>query len=407
MLGLKGYSIALLKAAALSLLAPNLTLAGGPNCPKMLLAFVATPKHPLAPGLSEPIAGLKKPNRLPDWGPRVTLSLGPNRSISTLTLGQYNVHNLVSPAAKERLLRDPGTEALSFSAGAPDGQIAKPLHDVQRIASTILRANPDILVIQEVESHALLDHLNLHHLNGKYVPAVIEGNDPFIQVGFLFKKDLPFEIEIQSFRNIAHPSLDPSLERTVFSRDLAVAIIREIGSKPSDPPRFLVAGSHFKSKRLDSAGQDTAAIRAQEALTAAQVIAHYRHQFGDQVPIFFAADFNDDVRNAAAFQPLRELAKLKDTFDLAPQTKSVPIEERITHTYFPAEEAPVFLQLDAILVSGGPNSTEWIKQAQIIPYLDTHGKPKPVPQSFRRRKTDPSDHFMVTTEFDFQALRPL
>jgi len=343
--------------------------------------------------------------RLPsagEWGPHLEIRLGLQgrrapESLETLTVGQYNLLDLV---AGEKLA-DGAADAARL-AGAPLPPWAKPERDVLGVAETILRADPDVLVVEEVGSAEILAEFSRRHLKDRYEPVLIEGNGGGIHIGFLLKKDLPFDVEAQSFKNVATSAGTEPL----FSRDLPVLVFRERGGDARGPPRFALAGTHFKSQRTSNPATDTGAIRREQAEAAAEILAAYRKTLGPDAPILLAGDFNEDLRHAPAFDSLRNRAGLRDSFDLAPASKSVDPRLRTTQTFHPRDGSPtVHSQLDAILISGVSPELGVVREAQVVPYLDSRGNIKPVPATIEQRHENPSDHFMIRTVLDYRKMR--
>ena len=140
--------------------------------------------------------------------------------ITDLVVAEYNVLNLVEHVGKfERTSENAMKQATS--------RIGKPEWQTKGIAEMIKKNNPDIMVLAEVEDATVLSEFNERFLNSEYHPILIEGNDERgIDVAMLIKKDLPFDIEIRSNKNIAKSAQD----QTLFSRDLPIAIFKRKGA---------------------------------------------------------------------------------------------------------------------------------------------------------------------------------
>jgi len=350
------------------------------SCAHQFQQLDSTAQRSTSPGLRSAIGSLKRLPSANEWGPRVELHLGTSGSrapekIETLTIGQYNVLDL---------------------------QATKPEKDLKGVAETILRADPDVLILEEVGGAQILSDFNARYLGSRYEPLLIEGNGRGIHVGFLLKKDLPFDVEAQSFKNVAEATWTEPL----FSRDLPVLVFRERGGDARGPPRFAVAGTHYKSQRSHDATIDTAVIRTRQAEASAEILQHYRQELGPKVPLILGGDFNDDVRHAASFDSLKTRMGFRDSFDLAPATHSVAATDRVTQTFHPRDGSPTkHSQLDAILISGVTPESGIIREAQVVPYLDAQGKIKPIPKTHAERHQNPSDHFMIRTVIDYSRLR--
>jgi hypothetical protein len=225
---------------------------------------------------------------------------------------------------------------------------------------------------------------------------MIEGNDDRgIDIAVLVKKDLPFDLEMQSYRNAKmHNERNGGSEELVFSRDLPVLKVMKKGSKE---PLSLFMGVHLKSQR--DAPNDPRSVykRTQQAAAVTRIYQDYRRMH-PEAPVFLLGDFNAEI-GAPEFRPLWE-AGFKDSFDLAPNTP----HDRITHSYHPNSGENIYGQLDAVVVAEG-KAKGIIKSGEVVPYLDPDGNPKALPASKEERKENPSDHRMVNVVVDFRKVK--
>ena len=346
-----------------------------------------------------------------NWGENVRVPANPKTrelgSITDLVIGQYNVENLLEEQGKYvrsadgKFVFDPAIG--DYQRETP--RIEKPFAKLRGVAETLMRANPDIAVIEEVENLAALEFLNEKLLGGKYIAILIPGNDERgINVAFLVKADLPFDLEIQSFKNVARGSGSRS---PLFSRDLPGLFLRTKGAKEDSKPLLGIFGTHFKSQRDTPGDPLSVRYRSEQVQGAAEILSFFQRSWGDGVPLFLAGDFNRDVRTGPEFKPLWQNGLMKDAFDLAPADHSVPAKDRVTQTFHPREGGTVYSQLDSVSGSPAVQKDQLIKDAQIMPYLDENGQPRPLPRSFNQRKKNPSDHFMVRVVLDFAKLLKL
>jgi hypothetical protein len=74
----------------------------------------------------------------------------------------------------------------------------------------------------------------------------------------------------------------------------------------------------------------------------------------------------------------------------------------VTHSYFPKGGNPKWTQIDAVLVN--ESGTKFITAAKVPRYQDKNGNELPIPKSFQDLKKNPSDHYPVHTELDFEKL---
>jgi hypothetical protein len=265
-------------------------------------------------------------------------------------------------------------------------------------AAAILAEDMDVVVLQEVENIAALEQFAAEHLGGAYRAFLIEGNDERgIDVAFLVKKDLPFEVEQRSRKG--ETWRDPAQggrEVPLFSRDLTSLVIRAAG-RPQ--PLAVLFGTHMKSKRDRPGDPDSELQRRAQAERTAAILRETREEFGPAVPVLIAGDFNGDLTHDAALRPIFE-AGFVDGFDAAP-APTAP-EDRVSHTYHPRGGAAQAHQMDGVVIS-----KDWarlVRRTHAHRYKDGQGRDKPIPATYAQRSENPSDHFPVVLELDFAGL---
>ncbi|MBI2387651.1 MAG: hypothetical protein HYV14_16820 [Elusimicrobia bacterium] len=317
-------------------------------------------------------------------------------SIKELKMGSYNVLNLFENVGKH--VPDPANpgKLKKISDARP-----KEEWSLREQGKVILENDLDVVTLEEVENIAALRDFNERFLNGKYDVHLIEGNDERgIDVAFLVKKDLPFLVEQRSHKD--ETWVDPVLgggPRTLFSRDLTSLVVRAPGKAQ---PLFVLFGTHYKSKRdRDGGDPESRILRGAQVRRTAEIIARYRAEFGADVPVMLAGDFNGEVGKEAEFRPLFEAAGLVDSFDAAPNPPSE--KDRITHTFHPKGGATHYGQMDAILVSKALRGA--VKKAEAYRYKNADGSVRAIPATYEERSRNPSDHFPVIVTLDFVPLR--
>ncbi|UPT73583.1 MAG: hypothetical protein M0D55_17240 [Elusimicrobiota bacterium] len=185
----------------------------------------------------------------------------------------------------------------------------------------------------------------------------------------------------------------------MFSRDLTSLVVR---AEPGGKPLFVLFGTHFKSKRdRDGRDPESRIMRGAQVRRSAEIIGRYRKEFGRDVPVMIAGDFNGVVPDEPEFRPLFEAAGLIDAFDAAPNPPSG--KDRVTHTFHPRGGATHQGQMDAILVSKSLRGA--VKAAEVYRYKDDQGRAKPIPRTYEERSQNPSDHFPVILTLDFAPIR--
>lgn len=349
----------------------------------------------LATGLTPSLVPALAPSLMPVLAaPAVPVrSLG---SIKQLKTGSYNVENLFEQVGKH--VPDPANpgKLKKISDAKP-----KPEWALRAEGRIILENDLDIVTLAEVENIAALQAFNDQHLEGKYNVHLIEGNDERgIDIAFLVKKDLPFNIEQRSHKE--ETWVDPVLgggPKLLFSRDLTSLVVRAPGKSQ---PLFVLFGTHYKSKRnRDGRDPESIIMRTAQVQRTAEIMARYRKEFGADVPMMIAGDFNGAVAEEAAYKPLFGATGLADSFDAAPIPSTN--EERITHTFHPRGEPAHYAQMDAVLVSKSLRGA--VQNAKVYRYKNPDGTVRAIPKTYEERELNPSDHFPLLVTLDFTQIR--
>lgn len=330
-----------------------------------------------------------------NYGPRVYLRAPAEgtrdfNSIRELKVGQFNVENLYNYQGRWKV--DENGKKVFVEAPS-----AKPERRWNQLKEVIERSDDDIMIWEEVEDFTAAQDFVNEKLGGRYRVVLIEGNDERgIDVAFLLKKDLPFDVEMQSHRNVATGNGSKQ-----FSRDLPVVAIRKAGAKENDEPLAFFMGTHYKSQR-DSDGDPRSVLRRTAQVQATVKIKERYEAAHPRTPIFLLGDFNADLRSAPEFKPLWQNG-FRDSFDLSPNP--LPKEQRLTHAYFPRGGDPNYSQLDGILVNKAGQDAGIVKSAAILPYRTAEGKEMGIPRSFAEREKQGSDHRKLQIKLDFEKMR--
>lgn len=360
-------------AAELGLLFENDTVQGEPGHPA------------IAAGQGDPgrASGLSPP--------RLVRSL---ESIQQLKVGEYNVLNLFEQVGKHVPDPDRPGYLIQVSDRKP-----KPEWALRQIGAIILENALDVMVLEEVEDIKAAEDLNTLYLGGAYNVFLIEGNDQRgIDIAFLVKKDIPFQIEHRTHKDETWTDpTRPGAPHKLFSRDLTSMIFRAPGKAD---PLFILFGTHFKSKRDRPGDPNSDILRAAQVKRTAEIIARYRKEFGAEAPIMLGGDYNGAVNEEPIFKPLYQDAGLTDSFDASP--KPLSNKERITHSYHPLDGPARYSQLDALLVSKALRGT--IQSAFVYRYKNPDGTEKPLPTTYEEREKNPSDHFPIVITLEFQPI---
>jgi Endonuclease/Exonuclease/phosphatase family len=301
-----------------------------------------------------------------------------------LTMMSWNVNNLFERRA----------EFLGGKKGGKNKEI-KPEHEIKRVRDEIALHMPDFGVFTEVENVNAMRRLLEEdpRLQGKYHVFLKNGNDARgIDICLVVKKDLGLKFKFDTYKNLTWK--DQGSESPLFSRDLPVLRIYQEGdSKPS----LILMGNHAKSQRDREGDPNSSRWRSAQYKAMAEISDKYESQFPG-VPQILAGDFNINVNQSSEINPIRK--KFESVYNLVPLDQQIPVNERITHWFFPFNGAPVKQQLDDIRVRGALK----ILQALIRPLKDKKDEElEEGPQNFKEREKLASDHAPLVMKFRTSA----
>ena len=319
----------------------------------------------------------------------------PLEEIKELKIATYNLLNLQEHVGQYRYGPD-GTRYLK------DGPKPAEAEKIAAKARAIREINPDILIAQEIEGGVeTLQRFADQELEGAYKAYLAQGNDSRgINIGFLVKKDLPLTVEMESHRNLrwVDPTRADKTPVRLYSRDVPALILRASEQPNADRPLLVVLGNHSKSMRDRPGDPRSMILRKAQAKKTAELALNYSKRFGDDVRIVIGGDFNTHVES-------REMSVLthrglSEAFK-ASKTPVAPAD-RVTHTFHPRDGPRELTQLDAFFVS--PSLSKNISRTWVYRYKNAKGKPLPLPRSYDERELNPSDHFPLVMELEFQPI---
>jgi len=287
----------------------------------------------------------------------------------------------------------------------------KSAESLRGLKHTIASADPDILILQEVESQISIQNFVSEYLDSKYMVFFASGNDPRgIGIAFLVKKDLPltFELRLNAHERWIDPAKKAGQEPVpVFARDFPILIARSPDPSESYNPVLMVGGVHFKAMNSRPGDPQSEAWVRAEAERASEIIERLRKEFGSPLPLFVAGDFNRDPADHEAIQNLIRSAGLLDSLDLAGVAPHSDARTTFTvHNFQPgeagAEQGVKKLQLDSILVE--QQLKDAIQDAHVMPLRDHRNDVLPLPKTKAERDANPSDHRPVVLRIDPKRL---
>lgn len=246
----------------------------------------------------------------------------------------------------------------------------KPLSKCIGLANTLLEANSDIIVMNEVGGNESLSNFNKIFLQDKYQVAIANGcSDRGIDTGFLVKRGIEFRIK-------GYSSIRISDEIVKFSRT-----VNKLTLLKKDVPVFNIFGTHLRSKRLGANDWFSTEIRYKEVKGLVELLK--KNQSKTNLPYILAGDFNGNAQKEGRdfeFDPIYEDLNLIDIHDL----KNSHNQDRYSHIHFMNKDIN-YNQLDYIFLS--EKIQEKLVEAHRILYSKHHIV------SLEEKLDQPSDHY--------------
>ncbi|MEO5667244.1 MAG: endonuclease/exonuclease/phosphatase family protein [Bdellovibrionota bacterium] len=267
----------------------------------------------------------------------------------------------------------------------------------QDIARVILEHDLDIVTLQEVSNIERVQNFVDTYLDRRYMLFITAGNDERgIQIAFLVKKDLPFQMKLETHADVHAVYPVTGHDRAVFSRDVpSLSIWADTQNVETDQPLVIFNGTHYKSKRDADGDPESNILRGLQVTSTVDILQQQRRENPESI-VMIAGDFNGDVRTDAVFAPLRDT--MRDAFD----GRGISDDARITHSFHPRNGPTSYSQLDTFFVA--PDKADYVSEIFVHRYKDTNGVEKRIPQSWDERNQNPSDHFPVIMKLEFKRL---
>jgi len=260
---------------------------------------------------------------------------------------------------------------------------------------------PDVIAFEEIDKEPALDKFNREEVGDQYDGIVITGNDTRgIQVGSNYNNRLPINIEVRTNVDMTWVDKEGGSKQKVplFSRDAPVSILRLNGY---DEPLLITIVLHNKSKRSRPNDHESNRLRTAQMAGVAKIIKGLQAEFGQEARIIVLGDMNTDVNKSSEMTPLKDIGFV-ESLNLVPEDRRIPVNERVTQTYHPRDGPTVMQQLDGIFLS--PSLQKYAVNAEVYRYRTEDGQILPIPKTFKERSQQPSDHFPIFVDIDFQEI---
>ena len=249
------------------------------------------------------------------------------------------------------------------------------------LAQTIRDSGADIVMMTEVGGHESLANFARFVLNDEYISLSLPSNsDRGIDLGYLIKKTLPYELALHTHVDFALPAPAKRFSRDVLRLDL----IRD------EKIEMIFLLVHIKSKldlkRADFEGRTR---RVHEVKGLLQI---YEKLLVHQVPILVGGDFNGhagEKDTEEEFKAIYQDTDLKDIAFLA----NIPEEERFSYIYFTRGGNRFVQQIDYLFISEKFAHLIEPGECYFPRYKNPSGTPMPIPTRMEQKNTLPSDHY--------------
>jgi endonuclease/exonuclease/phosphatase family metal-dependent hydrolase len=249
------------------------------------------------------------------------------------------------------------------------------------LAQTIRDSGADIVMMTEVGGHESLANFARFVLNDEYTSLSLPSNsDRGIDLGYLIKKSLPYNLALHSHIDFALPAPANRFSRDVLRLDL-------IRDEKIEMVLLLV---HIKSK-LDMRGKDFEG-RSRRVLEVKGLLQIYEKLLVHQVPILVGGDFNGhagEKDTEEEFKAIYETTDLKDIAFLA----NIPEDERFSYVYFTRGGNRFVQQIDYLFISEKYSHLIEPGECYFPRYKSSTGAPLPIPKRMEQKNTMPSDHY--------------
>jgi hypothetical protein len=232
-----------------------------------------------------------------------------------------------------------------------------------------------------VGGHESLANFAKHVLNDEYFSLSLPSNsDRGIDLGYLIKKTLPFQVAIHTHVDFTLPYPAKRFSRDVLRLDL-------IRNEKIEMIFLLV---HIKSK-LDLKKADFEG-RNRRILEVKGLLEIYEKLLVHQVPILVGGDFNGHAGEKETEEEFKALYDKTDLKDIAYLAK-IPEEERFSYIYFNRGGNRFVQQIDYLFISESFAHLIDASECYFPRYKNASGIPLPIPTRMEQKNTLPSDHY--------------
>jgi hypothetical protein len=261
----------------------------------------------------------------------------------------------------------------------------------QILGNTILEAQADIVMVTEVGGPESLANFAKYILRDEYMSLGLPSNsDRGIDLGYLVKKSLPFELKIKTHIDYILPA--PAFR---FSRDVLRLDLLE-----KNIPKMIFLLVHIKSKLdLRKSDFEGRTRRVLEVKGLVDIYLKLQEEF-PYIPILIGGDMNGhagEKDTEEEFQLIYKQTDLKDISFLA----GIPDEDRFSYIYFNRGGNRFVQQIDYLFISEKFKMMIQPEDCYFPRYKNLLGSPLPIPKRMEQKNILPSDHYPFLASLDF------
>ena len=254
------------------------------------------------------------------------------------------------------------------------------------LALAIKREDVDIVMITEVGGVESLDNFSNFFLDGAFKAYSLPSHsDRGIDLGYLVKRELPFDTELKSYFDYKLPAPSHFFSRDVLQLDLLLNHERQVS--------FLL--THIKSK-LDLRKTDFEGRKRRKHEIEALIDIYLSLQ-KDNIPVLIGGDFNGialEDQTEEEFKPIYEKTHLRDVAQLS----GIPVEDRLTYQYVTRGGVAISQQLDYLFIDKKWEELLVKEKTSFLRYFDSEGRLIPLAKRHDQKSLQPSDHFPLLAE---------
>lgn len=249
------------------------------------------------------------------------------------------------------------------------------------LSQTILNSGADIVMMTEVGGPESLANFAKYLLNNEYLAMSLPSNsDRGIDLGYLIKKTLPYEVDIHT--HVDFPLPFPARR---FSRDVLRLDLKQQGEI-----KLILLLVHIKSK-LDLKKADFEG-RTRRILEIKGLINIYKELLHLKVPILIGGDFNGHAGERDTEEEFKQIYEETDLKDIA-YLAQIPEEERFSYIYFTRGGNRFVQQIDYLFISEQFAHLIEPSECYFPRYMNLEGRLLPVPTKYEQKNSLPSDHY--------------